>query len=87
MPLTYDPVKGAPEVDLRQVQESAGEFASGLRVFTTAPGTTQTQRVPLTYDPVKGAPEVDLRQVQESAGEFAMVYGYLLPRQGPLKLK
>ena len=44
MPLTYDPVKGAPEVDLRQVQESAGEFASGLRVFTTAPGTTQTEK-------------------------------------------
>ena len=44
MPLTYDPVKGAPEVDLRQVQESAGELASGLRVFTTAPGTTAKLR-------------------------------------------
>ena len=38
----------------------SGDLASGLRVFTTAPGTTSSSRV---------------------------VYGYLLPRQGPLELK
>ena len=58
----------------------SGDLASGLRVFTTAPGTILGGELQSGLLPCQ-----EPYQYLEKSSR--VVYGYLLPRQGPLKLR